>query len=210
MRKIIIKSIVSLGLLGLVTASFADNDPAQTGGFYVGASVGAAFTQSDDHDPIFEDYSAGTHFLGPVVRGAIGYQFGSYFAMELNGSYTDPRQGTSSLLIADYKRIFAVNLMLRGILPLKDGVGLFAEIGFGTKIFQSTDQDGEVRESNSDMFRIPIGLGVSYELSPKLNFIALFQYESSSGYITTPSLPGEELPTDESLGTFSLGFNYYL
>ena len=164
-------TVVGLALLLAVT-------PALAGEFYVGGALGQASTDvpgaNQDPSVTVDDSSTGYKVFG-------GYNVVKYFSVE--GAYVD---GASvSMNAAPYTSSmetsgFAFRAM--GVLPLREKLHLFADLGMYMWNGDATVSDGSFSSSGSTDGTDPVyGVGLGWQVIPKGNLRVEFErYESSS------------------------------
>ena len=183
-------TVVGLALLLAVT-------PALAGEFYVGGALGQASTDvpgaNQDPSVTVDDSSTGYKVFG-------GYNVMKYFSVE--GAYVD---GASVTMNASDPTPFSTSLetsgfafRAMGVLPLREKLHLFADLGMYMWNGDATVSDGSFSASGSTDGTDPVyGVGLGWQVIPKGNLrVEIERYDTS--------VEGTSMDTD----MISVGFAY--
>jgi opacity protein-like surface antigen len=194
---------------------------AQGSNFYMSLKAGAFFPQTND----FENSENG--FNGEV---AFGYQFSKNFALEMGAGYFHTggdQSAAGNISGIDYAvqvqadiDVLPVTLSLKGILPVDKwefygigGIGayfLWGELE-GTAVANGRTGSKTVND-NAAKFGVHLGLGVNYNITPKIFIGAEGKYIWTSETElegTVIGVPVEStFKTDGIIGTAVLGFRF--
>jgi len=187
MTKKALWTVVGLALLSLAVT------PVFAGEFYVGGALGQASTdvpEASGSGVTVDDSATGYKVFG-------GYNVAKYFSVE--GSYVDGASVnidaapyTSSIETSG----FAFRAM--GVLPLRERLSLFADLGMYMWNGDATISDGNSTASGSEDGTDPVyGIGMGWQVIPKGNVrVEIERYEAS--------VEGTSMDTD----MISVGFAY--
>jgi opacity protein-like surface antigen len=194
---------------------------AEGSNFYTSLKAGAFFPQTDDFE------NADTGFNGEV---AFGYQFIKYLALEMGAGYLHTggdRSSTGNESGIDYSieasadvDVLPVTLSLKGILPVGKwefyGIGglgayfLWAEVK-GTAVADGRTGSKTVKD-NAMKFGAHLGLGVDYNITPKIFIGAEGKYIWMSETTLEGTVVGVPVETsfkmDGIIATAVLGFRF--
>lgn len=182
-------TVVGLALLLAVT-------PALAGEFYVGGALGQASTDTGVNETpgvTVDDSSTGYKVFG-------GYNVMKYFSVE--GAYVD---GASVTMNASDPTPFSTSLetsgfafRAMGVLPLREKLNLFADLGMYMWNGDATVSDGNFSASGSTDGTDPVyGIGMGWQVIPKGNLrVEIERYDTS--------VEGQSMDTD----MISVGFAY--
>ena len=145
-RNVLKVLVASLAITGFsATAYAADN------GVYVEGQLGYGNVDNGSGDML--PFSSSAMSEGVSGRVAAGYQFNQYVAVE--GGYTMTGQDFLSSVQQN-----AIDLEVKGILPLADKFNVFGKLG-GAYVDQ--------RSSDADGVQPLYGLGIGYDISPQVS-----------------------------------------
>ncbi|HEX5041918.1 MAG TPA: outer membrane beta-barrel protein [Candidatus Polarisedimenticolaceae bacterium] len=183
-----------LAVVGLAVLSLAVT-PVLAGEFYVGGALGQASTDvpgaTSGSGLTVDDSSTGYKVFG-------GYDVAKYFAVE--GAYVDggsvKMNDSSSFSSSIETSGFAFRAM--GVLPLREKLHLFADLGMYKWNADATVSDGFTTASGSDDGTDPVyGIGMGWQVMPKGHLrVEIERYDVSA--------EGADLNTD----MISVGFAY--
>lgn len=184
-------AVAALALLALAVT------PALAGEFYVGGALGQASTDTgvnSSPEVTVDDSSTGYKVFG-------GYNVMKYFSVE--GAYVDGASVTMN--VNDPSTPFSTSLetsgfafRAMGVLPLREKLHLFADLGMYMWDGDATVSDGSFSASGSTDGTDPVyGIGLGWQVIPKGNLrVEIERYDTS--------VEGTSMDTD----MISVGFAY--
>jgi OmpA-OmpF porin, OOP family len=171
------KRICSSVILGILACSITTLAQASGPGFYVGGQLGYVHTNFKDTDNSNGISSSNVDNNGIGWGGLVGYQFNSYFALEAGYLGADGMKisDPNGLPIDENLDMRAVDLLVKGILPINDRVNIYGKVG-AASVRATTSYDirwmtidtPALVTSQTTETKPVIGVGVSWDITPHL------------------------------------------
>ncbi len=175
MKKLVV-GLVSAAALATLTAGMAaatnsmnanQSSNNNAAGIYVSGNVGYGRVDLKN-----SDFSS-SELSGFAWNVGAGYQFNSYFALEMNyNDYTTPSESANYFGIPENLKLqtYSMDLLMKGIYPINDQFNVFAKAGAAYMNYEGIDSvsyDGLSQSVSSTTTRIvpEFGIGAGYNVT---------------------------------------------